>query len=131
MRKHHSHAFCHVTFQSSGEGDLTHLVWKKSEEWVYVAPDDRLGVCLGDLLDLHPALCGEQDQGPLLCPVHCDGEVELPLYLLSVLDVHSPHGVPANVHAEDLPCRLFGLPRALHDLDAAGFAAPARSAPGP
>ena len=124
MREHHAHAFRDVSFQPRGEGDLAHLVGKKAEEWVYVEPDDRLGVRLGDLLDLHPALCGEQDQGPFRRPVHCDGEVEFPVYLLSVLDVDAPHGVPADVHAEDLPCRLFGLPRAVHHLDAAGFAAP-------
>src|SRR5918993_4767949 len=120
VRKHHAYSLRDVSFQPRGEGDLAHLVGKKAEEWVYVEPDDCLGVRLCDLLDLHPALCGEQDQGPFRRPVHRDGEVEFPVYLLSVLDVDAPYCVPADVHAEDLLCRFFGLPRVVHHLDAAG-----------
>jgi hypothetical protein len=100
------------------------LVWKETEQRVYVQPDDGPWGRLCDLLDLHPALCGEQDQGPLRRPVNRDGEVEFPGYLLSVLDVDAPDGVPANVHTEDLSGRLLGPPRATHNLYAAGLAAP-------
>src|SRR5829696_2424771 len=124
VRERHSYALCDVSFQPRGEGDLTHLVRKQAEEWVYMKPDDCLRFGLRDLLDLHPALCGEQDQGPFRRPVYRDGEVEFPVYLLSVLDVDAPHGVPADLHTENLPRRLFGLPRAIHNLDATGLAAP-------
>src|SRR5215203_6517566 len=125
-RDHHTYALRDVSFQPRGEGDLTHLVRMKAEEWVYVTPDDRLWVRLCDLLDLHPTLCGEQDQRPFRRSVHRDGEVELPVYLLSMLDVDAPHGVPADLHTEDLPRRFFGLPRTVHHLDAASFAASSR-----
>src|SRR5215207_5507062 len=124
VQERRSYALGDVSFQPRGEGDLTHLVGEKAEEWVYVEPDDCLGVRLRDFLDLHPALCGEQDQGPFGRPVYRDGEVEFPVYLLSVLHVDAPHGVSADLHTENLPRRLFGLPRAIHHLDATGFAAP-------
>src|SRR5215204_3523995 len=126
VRDHHAYALGDISFQPRGEGDLTHLVRMKAEEWVYVTPDDCLGVGLCDLLDLHPALCGEQDQRFFRRPIHRDREVELPVYLLSVLDVDAPHGVPADLHTEDLPRRLFGLPRTVHHLDATSFAAASR-----
>src|SRR5215218_2490564 len=59
VREHHAYALRDVSFQPRGEGDLTHLVGKKAEQWVYVEPDDCLRVGLCDFLDLHPALCGE------------------------------------------------------------------------
>src|SRR5215208_8158148 len=36
MREHHAYALRDVSFQPRGEGDLTHLVGKKSEEGVYM-----------------------------------------------------------------------------------------------
>src|ERR671911_659486 len=123
VREHRSYALGDVSFQPRGEGDLTHLVGKKAEQWVYVKPDDGLGVGLCDLLDLHPALGGEQDQGPFRRPVDRDGEVELAVYLYTMLDVDSSNCMPVDLHTEDVLCRLRGLPRAVHDLDAAGLTA--------
>ena len=114
-----------VPFQPGGEGYLTHLVGKQADQRVDAQPNNGVRVRLGDLLDLHAALGGEQDQGPLRRPVDRDGEIELPVYLRPALDVDAPDGVAADVHAEDLFGCLPGLPGAAHDLDAAGLAAPA------
>jgi hypothetical protein len=114
-----------VAFEARGEGDLAHLVGQQPEQRVHVRPHDGLGLGLGDLLDVHPALGREQDEGPLGRPIDGNGEVELLLYLRPALDVHPPDGVPPDVHPE---YALGGLARfggVVYHRDAPGLAAAA------
>ena len=89
-------------------------------------PDQRIGILLGDLLDLDPTLRGEHQERLLDTPVERDREVVLLLDLRCALDPEGPHDVPANVETEDLFGLLLRVRRVVRELDAARFPPAAR-----
>ena len=94
-------------------------------ERVDVQPHQRIGIVLGDLLDLHPALRGEHQQRLLDAAVERDREVVLLRDAGRTLDPERPHDVPADVETEDLLCLLLRVGRVVGELDPARLAAAA------
>ena len=96
-----------------------------------VAPDERVRVLLGDLLDVHPAHRREHRQQLLGRAVEDDRRVVLGLDLGGALDPDLVDGEgplaarSADVHAEDRIGVLLGLLAVLRDLDPARLAAAA------
>jgi hypothetical protein len=105
--------------------ETTRLVGLVALERVDVQSRERVGVLLGDLLDLDTALGGEHQERLFRPTVEGHREVVLLGDLGGALDPELPHDVAADVEAED----LFGLPlgvgRVVRQLDPAGFAAAA------
>ena len=92
---------------------------------VEVALDERVGVGLGDLLDVHPAHARDDREQLLLGAVEDDRGVVLGRDLRSLLDPEVVDGEAADVHAEDRLGVRPGLGLVLGDLDPAGLAAAA------
>ena len=63
--------------EAQREGELARLEVEQAEDRVGVEPDDRLGVLVGDRLDLDAALGRAHQQDPSVGPVEDRGEVEL------------------------------------------------------
>ena len=95
-------------------------------ERVDVQPDERVGILLGDLLDVHSTLRGEHQKRLLHAPVERDREVVLLLDVGCALDPERPHDVPADVETEDLFRLLLRVRRVVCELDPARLAAAAR-----
>src|SRR5699024_6075248 len=82
----------------------------------------RLGALFGELLDLHTALDAGHGQVAALRAVQQDREVVLLGDVRASGDHHPLHGMPLDVHAEDLARALGGLVGGLGQLHAAGLA---------
>ncbi len=97
----------------------------EAEQRVDVQMGDRVGVLVGDLLDVHPALGREHHQRRLRRAVEDDRRVVLGRDLRRALDPQLVDGQPADVHPEDRAGVLRGLGAVVGDLDPAELAAPA------
>ena len=86
---------------------------------------ERVGILLGDLLDLDAALRREHEQRLLRATVERDREVVLLRDVGRALDPEAPDDVPVDVEPEDVLRLLLGVVGALGELDAAGLAAAA------
>ena len=86
---------------------------------------DRVGVGLGDLLDLHAALDGGDAEVLPVGPVEQEGEVVLLLGRRRRGDEHPVDGQALDLHPEDVGRVLERLVGRLGQLDAAGLAAAA------
>ena len=80
-------------------------------------------LCRGDLLDVHAAFGGEEDERLARGHVVQHGGVEFALDLGLLLDQQALDHVIADAHAEDLPGHFLGFIRRAGELDAAGLAA--------
>ncbi len=120
-----------VRVHAAVERQAPALVALEAEQRIDVQRRDRLGVLVGDGLDVHPALGGEHDERLLLGPVEDDRGVVLGLDLGRPLDPHLVDREALDVHAEDRAGVLARLAGVLRDLDAAGLAAPPDLAPAP
>jgi hypothetical protein len=80
----------------------------------------------GDLLDLHAALGGEQEQRLLGPAIECDREVVLGGDVGGGLDPQPADDVPLDVQAQDVAGLLPGVVLVGRELHAAGLAATAR-----
>ena len=97
----------------------------KALERIDVEPDERVGVLLGDLLDLDAALRREHEERLLRAAVERDREVVLALDVRGLLDPELVDDVAVDVEAEDVASLRLGVGRVVGELDAAGLAAPA------
>ena len=88
-------------------------------ERIDVEPDERVGVLLGDLLDLDAALRREHEERLLLAPVERDREVVLLRDVRGPLDPELADDVAADVEPEDVARLLLGVGGILGELDAA------------
>ena len=94
-------------------------------ERVDVQAHERVGILLGDLLDLDAALRREHEERLLLAAVERDREVVLLRDVRGALDPELPTTWPADVEAEDVLRLLLGVGRIVGELDAARLAAAA------
>jgi hypothetical protein len=92
-----------------------------------VALDERVGVGLGHLLDVHPAHARDHHEELLRGAVEDDRGVVLGVDVRRLLDPEVMHGEAADVHPEDRLGMGAGLLGVLGDLDPARLAAPADS----
>ena len=92
---------------------------------VDVEPHDRVGVLLGDLLDLDAALGRQHQQVLLRRPVEGEAGVVLLGDVGRVLDPDPLDDVALDVHPEDVPGVGAHLVGVVGELDAAGLAAAA------
>jgi hypothetical protein len=90
-----------------------------------VQPDQRVGILLGNLLDLDTALRREHEERLLGAPIEGDREVVLLLDVGRLLDPELAHDVAADVEAEDSARFLLRVGGIVGELDAAGLAATA------
>ena len=104
------------------ERQVPRLVVEQPEERVGVAPDDGLGLPLGDHLDLDPALGGAHQQDPPVGPVEDGGQVELLDDVRRRADEDLADGHALDVHAEDGRGDLGGLVDRARELHATGLA---------
>ena len=81
----------------------------EAEQRVDVQAGDRVGVVVGDLLDVHPALGREHHERLLGRAVEDDRGVVLGGDVGGRLDPHLVDGEAADVHAEDRAGVLLGL----------------------
>ena len=88
-------------------------------------PHERVGILLGDLLDLDAALRREHEERLLRAAVERDREVVLLRDVGGLLDPELADDVAVDVEPEDLARLLLGVGRILGELDAAGLAAAA------
>src|SRR4051812_2391532 len=86
---------------------------------------ERLGVVVGDDLDLDTALHAGDAEVAAVGPVDEEGEVVLVLDVRGGRDEHPVDGQALDVHAEDVAGARHGLLRGLGELDAAGLASAA------
>ena len=91
-------------------------------ERIDVEPDERVGVRLGYLLDVHAPLRREHEERLLRAAVERQREVVLALDVRRALDPDLRDGVTADVHAEDLARASLRLVRRARELDAPGLA---------
>src|SRR5439155_11575378 len=89
---------------------------------VEVQPHERVGILLGDLLDLDATLRREHEERLLCAAVERDREVVLLRYVGCLLDPEPADDMPTDVEAEDLARLLLGVGGGLGELDAAGLA---------
>ena len=88
-------------------------------------PDERVGVLLGDLLDLDAALRREHEERLLRAAVERDREVVLLRDVGRLLDPERADDVAVDVEAEDVLRLRLGVVGLVGELDAAGLAAAA------
>jgi hypothetical protein len=111
--------------------DPSRLLRLEAARGIDVLLDERVGILLGDLLDVYAAHRRQHHQRPLLGAVEDDRRVVLGLDLRGLLDPElvnpeRPLAVGArDVHAEDRLRVLARLVGVLGHLDPAGLAAPA------
>ena len=98
---------------------------QEADERVDVQARDRLGMLVGDLLDVHAAHRGQHHERLLLAAVEDDRGVVLGGDVGRPLDPDLVHGETLDVHPEDRVGVGLGLVGVLRDLDAAGLAAAA------
>ena len=87
--------------------------------------DDRVGILLGDRLDLDAALGRQHQQVLLGRTVEREAGVVLLVDVARMLDPHPLHDVALDVHAEDVAGVGAHLVGVVGELDAAGLAAAA------
>ena len=97
----------------------------EADQRVDVRHPHRLGVLLGDLLDVHAAHPREHHHRLLGAAVEDDRGVVLLVDLGGLLDVELVDREAADVHAEDVLSVLLRLLAAVRELDPARLAAPA------
>ena len=90
-----------------------------------VQPHDRVGILLGDGLDVDAALRRQHEEVLLGRPVEREAGVVLVLDVGRVLDPDPLDDVALDVHAEDVPGVGAHLVGVVGELDPAGLAAPA------
>ena len=90
-------------------------------ERVDVEANERVRARLGDLLDLHPTLRREHEERLLRAAIEREREVVLARDVRGLLDPQLPHGVAADVHAEDLLGACLRLVGVGGELDAPGL----------
>ena len=94
-------------------------------ERIDVEPNERVGVRLGHLFDVHAPLRREHEERLLRAAVERQREVVLALDVRRALDPDLRDGVAADVHAEDRARVRFRLVRRARELDPARLATPA------
>ena len=87
--------------------------------------DERVGVLLGDLLDLDATLGREHEERLLCASVEGQREVVLARDVGGALDPEPPHDVAVDVHPEDRLGLRGGVRGVICELDPARLAAPA------
>ena len=125
LREHRAHRPDHVLGDAGVEGEPAALEVLEAEQRVDVQHAHRLGVRLGDLLDVHAAHPREHRHRLLRRAVEDDRRVVLLVDLARALHVELVHGEAADVHAEDRLRVLLGLAAVVRQLDAARLAAAA------
>ena len=119
------------------DGERGGVVVGEPDQRVDVEADERVGIVLGDLLDVHPAHPREDHERHLRRAVEDDRGVVLGVDLRGLLDpdLMDREGALAvgadDVHAEDRAGMGAGLGRVLGDLDARRPCRVRRSGPGP
>lgn len=89
---------------------------------VHRNPQQRFGFRRGDVLDVHAAFGRRHGQERAAGAVEQEADVVLLGDLARLGDEHPVHGVPLDVHAEDVVGGLLGVIGRAHDADAAGLA---------
>ena len=125
LREHRADRADHVGRDAGLEGEPAAVEVLEAEQRVDVQRAHRLGVGLGDRLDVHPAHLREHRHRLLGGAVEDEGGVVLLVDVAGGLDVELVDGVALDVHAEDRGRVLLDLAAILGQLDAAGLAAAA------
>ncbi len=125
LHEHVGHGVGDVGGEVRGGDDLPRLLRGAALEGVHADHGQGLGVVLGDLLDLHPALDRGHRQEGAVRPIEQEGDVVLLGDLRGLGDQDLVHGVALDVHPEDVGSAGAGLILAVGELHAACLAAAA------
>ena len=121
-----------AAFESEPGRDPPALERQHAEQRIDQLPQDRVGIRLGHVLDVHAARARCHQEGAFGGAVQGHAQVELPVDFQGFLDQHLAHLlafgaglVGHQLHAQDLTGQPFRLARTRSHLDAAALAATA------